>query len=106
MTSAALARGANTTIDATSVQAKVAWRAGATVDPCALLIDAGGKVRGDGDFVFYNQPRDASGAVALTTDGPAAATLTVDLGRVPAGVDSVVVAGSMDAGTFDAVPGL
>ncbi|MEV4518500.1 TerD family protein [Dactylosporangium sp. NPDC049525] len=106
MTTAALARGANTTIDETAVKALIAWRAGATVDPCALLVDAGGKVRGDADFVFYNQPRDASGAVSLSTDGPAAATLAVDLARVPAGVDSVVIAGSMDAGTFDTVPGL
>ncbi len=106
MTSAVLARGANTTIDETAVQARVAWRAGAAVDACALLIDAGGKVRGDADFVFYNQPRDASGAVELSTDGRSSATLAVDLARVPAGVNSVVVAGSMDAGTFDAVPGL
>jgi stress response protein SCP2 len=106
MTTAALARGANTAIDETAVEAHVAWRAGATVDACALLIDEGGKVRGDADFVFYNQPQDASGAVSLRTDGSNAANLAVDLARVPADVAGVVIAGSMDAGTFDAVPGL
>ncbi|MET7419439.1 TerD family protein [Dactylosporangium sp. NPDC005555] len=106
MTTAALARGANITLDETSVQALVAWRADVTVDPCALLVDEGGKVRGDADFVFYNQPRDASGAVELRTDGPRAATLVVDLAKVPADIGSVVIAGSMDAGTFDTVPGL
>ncbi|MGI5185711.1 TerD family protein [Dactylosporangium sp. CA-152071] len=106
MTTAALARGANTAIDETAVTALVAWRAGATVDACALLVGEGGKVRGDADFVFYNQPRDATGAVSLSADGPRAATLAVDLARVPADVASVVIAGSMDDGTFDTVPGL
>ncbi|MDG6101753.1 TerD family protein [Dactylosporangium aurantiacum] len=106
MTTAALARGANTTIDETAVTALVAWRSGATVDACALLVGEGGKVRGDADFVFYNQPQDGSGAVRLSTDGVGAATLAVDLARVPADVSSVVVAGSMDTGTFDGVPGL
>lgn len=106
MPTAVLARGANTTIDETAVQARVAWRAGATVDACALLVGPGGKVRGDADFVFYNQPRDASGAVSLDTGGSGSATLTVDLARVPAGVESVVIAGSLDTGTFAAVPDL
>ncbi|WP_327010394.1 TerD family protein [Dactylosporangium sp. NBC_01737] len=106
MTTVALARGANTTIDDPAVRVSIAWRAGSSVDPCALLVTAGGKVRGDDDFVFYNQPRDAAGAVELTADGGCGASLAVQFGRIPVGVDKVVIAGSMDAGTFDTVPGL
>ena len=106
MTTVALVRGANTTIDDPAVQVAIAWRAGSPVDPCALLVTAQEKVRGDDDFVFYNQPRDASGAVQLTVHDTGGASLAVQLGRLPAGIDKVVIAGSMDAGTFDTVPGL
>ncbi len=106
MTTIALARGANTTIDEPAVRATIAWGAGASVDPCALLLTADGKVRTDEDFVFFNQPRDAAGTVELTADGQCGASLDVQLHRLPAQISKVVVAGSMDAGTFDAVPGL
>ncbi|GGM07435.1 hypothetical protein GCM10010129_59180 [Streptomyces fumigatiscleroticus] len=54
-------------------------------DVSALVTDDGGKVRGDGDFVFYNQP-DAPGAL-LRGD-----TLTVDPSRLRAGATRVTVA--------------
>lgn len=106
MSTAVLARGANTAINEQMVDVVVTWRAGSTVDPCALLVTAGGKVRDDADFVFYNQPRGAAGAVALSTDGQCSATLAVELSRLPAEITRVVIAGSMDGGTFDTVPGL
>ncbi|MFD5450341.1 CAP domain-containing protein [Streptomyces sp. NPDC127100] len=61
-------------------------------DVSALITDDGGKVGGDGDFVFYNQP-DAPGA-RLRDD-----TLTVDPRRLRAGATRVTVAVS------PAVPG-
>ncbi|WP_077799160.1 CAP domain-containing protein [Streptomyces sp. JHA26] len=54
-------------------------------DVSALITDDGGKVGGDGDFVFYNQP-DAPGA-RLRDD-----TLTVDPRRLRAGATRVTVA--------------
>ncbi|GAA1541416.1 hypothetical protein GCM10009827_071110 [Dactylosporangium maewongense] len=41
-----------------------------------------------------------------TDGGHRTATIVVDLGRLPSDVHKVVIAGSMDAGTFDTVPGL
>lgn len=38
------------------------------VDAAALLVGAGGKVRGRGDLVFYNQPEHAASAVRLLGD--------------------------------------
>ncbi|GGT28682.1 CAP domain-containing protein [Streptomyces chromofuscus] len=62
-------------------------------DVSALITDDSGKVRGDGDFVFYNQP-SAPGAV-LRGD-----TLTVDPPRLRAGATRVtVVVSSADPGT-------
>ncbi|MFC4644887.1 CAP domain-containing protein [Streptomyces mangrovi] len=62
-------------------------------DVCALVTDDSGKVRGDGDFVFYNQPT-APGA-RLQGD-----TLTLDPGRLRAGATRVtVVISAADPGT-------
>ncbi|AQS71182.1 CAP domain-containing protein [Streptomyces pactum] len=62
-------------------------------DVSALVTDDGGKVGGDGDFVFYNQP-EAPGA-RLRDD-----TLTVDPSRLRPGATRVTVAVSpSDPGT-------
>ncbi|ANB04755.1 stress protein [Streptomyces ambofaciens] len=62
-------------------------------DVSALITDDGGKVRGDEDFVFYNQP-EAPGV--RLRDG----TLTVDPGRLRPGATRVTVAVSpSDPGT-------
>ncbi|MGW3286281.1 CAP domain-containing protein [Streptomyces sp. NPDC001002] len=62
-------------------------------DVSALITDDGGKVRGDGDFVFYNQP-SAPGA-RLAGD-----TLTVDPPRLRPGATRItVVVSPADPGT-------
>lgn len=84
------------------------------VDASALLLTSAGRVRDDGDFVFYNQPRHTSGAVGhlgkrvgpganagLTTDA-----VEVDLRAVEAAVERIVLCASADGGTFGRVPGL
>jgi stress response protein SCP2 len=63
----------------------------ARVDLIALLLDDQGRVGADADFVFYNAPRHRSGAVTL--EGQA---LRLDLRRLPAGVQRVVVAANSD----------
>ena len=58
-------KGANTPVPAQQVRVELGWRSGPgvpDVDASALLL-ASGKVRSDADFVFYNQPAHASGAV-------------------------------------------
>ncbi|MFD4726979.1 TerD family protein [Streptomyces seoulensis] len=105
-------KGSNTPVPVTALRVEVTRRAGPgipDVDASALLL-AGGRVRADGDFVFYNQPAHPSGAVrhegkraggAQVTD-----TLLVDLARVEIGVERIVLAASADGGTFGQVPGL
>ncbi|WP_406437885.1 CAP domain-containing protein [Streptomyces sp. NBC_01613] len=53
-------------------------------DVSALITDDGGKVRGDGDFVFYNQP--SAPGTRLSGD-----TLTVDPPRLRSGATRVTV---------------
>ena len=70
-------------------QVAVHVQAGASVDVSALLLTATGKVRGDDDFVFYNQP--SAGGVRYRADG-----VDVDPGQVPSEIERVVVAVSLD----------
>ncbi|MEU1283729.1 TerD family protein [Kitasatospora sp. NPDC005856] len=110
-----MAKGANIALPAAAVRAVLRWSAtpGAPdVDASALLLGASGKVRSDADFVFYNQPRHPSGLVRhlpkQQTSGGAEIidTVEVELGKLPAEVDRVVLAGSSEGGPFRAVPGL
>lgn len=105
-------KGGNTPVGAEALRIELTWRAGPgvpDVDASALLL-SGGKVRDDGDFVFYNQPVHASGAVRhegkRPTGGATTDTLAVDLAAVEPAVDRVVIAASADGGAFGQVPGL
>ncbi|MFD4594367.1 TerD family protein [Streptomyces rubiginosohelvolus] len=105
-------KGTNVPVPAGAVRVELGWHAapGAPdVDASALLLVAG-KVRSDADFVFYNQPAHASGAVRH--EGKRAApdgvtdTLLVDFGKVEPGIERIVVAASADGGSFGRVSGL
>ncbi|MFJ2861466.1 TerD family protein [Kitasatospora sp. NPDC087314] len=110
-----MAKGANIALPAAAVRAVLRWSAtpGAPdVDASALLLGANGRVRSDADFVFYNQPRHPSGLVRhlpkQQTSGGAEIidTIEVELAKLPADVDRVVLAGSSEGGSFRSVAGL
>ena len=65
------------------------------VDASALLLAAGGRVRSDEDFVFYNQPRHPSGLVRRLPKKRVAGGLTdtveADLAALDPSVDRVVI---------------
>ncbi|MFG2871192.1 TerD family protein [Streptomyces sp. NPDC048338] len=110
--SMSMLKGANVPVPARAVRVELGWRSGAgvpDVDASALLL-VSGKVRSDADFVFYNQPAHASGAVrheGKRTAGDAVTdALRVELDRVEPEVERIVLAGSADGGTFGRVPGL
>lgn len=105
-------KGSNTPVPTTALRVELGWRSGPGVpdtDASALLL-VGGKVRSDGDFVFYNQPAHVSGAVRYegkhNGDGRVVDSLLVDLARVEPAIETVVLAASADGGTFGQVPGL
>ncbi|MFF5705089.1 VWA domain-containing protein [Streptomyces sp. NPDC012794] len=104
-----MSKGANLPVAAPSVRAVLGWSAGPgvpDVDASALLLAATGRVRSDGDFVFYNQPRHASGAVRHLGKQPGSDTLDVDLAALEGDIERVVLCASADGGTFGRVPGL
>ncbi|MFJ8805267.1 VWA domain-containing protein [Streptomyces sp. NPDC102490] len=121
MTATSLSKGANVAVDSPAVRAELVWSAGPgvpEVDASALLLTSAGRVRDDGDFVFYNQPRHVSGAVShlgkrvvpgagsgagagVTTDA-----VEVELRSVEPAVERIVLCASADGGAFGRVPGL
>lgn len=108
-----MSKGANLPVDVPSVRVEISWSeqgGGPDVDVSALLLTTAGKVRDDADFVFYNQPRHASGAVrhlgkrsagGVTTD-----TVEVDLRSLESVIARVELCASADGGTFGQVAGL
>ena len=65
------------------------------LDASAFLLNASGKVRGETDFIFYNQLKSPDGSVEHTGDNRTGAgdgddeVVKVDLSRVPADVDRI-----------------
>jgi tellurite resistance protein TerA len=109
----AMTKGANMPVPASPLRAVLSWTARPgtpDVDISALLLTEQGRVRSDDDFVFYNQPRHASGAVSHGGKSAAGTALSdailVNLAAVEGGVGSVLIAASADGGRFGAVPGL
>ncbi|MFK4226347.1 TerD family protein [Streptomyces sp. NPDC019890] len=110
--SMSMLKGANTPVPAQQVRVELGWHSGPgvpDVDASALLL-ASGKVRSDADFVFYNQPAHASGAVRhegkRTAPDGVSDQVWVDLERVEPAIERIVLAASADGGSFGQVPGL
>ena len=67
------------------------------LDGSVFLLDAGGKVRGDSDFIFYNNKTSSDGSVEHAGDNTTGAgegddeTVKIDLSKVPAYVDRISV---------------
>lgn len=96
-----------------AVRAVLRWRVapgGPDVDVVALLLGANGQVRGDEDFVFYNQPRHPTGRVrhrSKTRRGEDLSdTLDIDLAQLPPEIERVVVGGAAEGGHFGQLTGL
>lgn len=88
-----LQRGANTSIGTGAVGVAVATDPGpgASVDVSAYLLNEAGKVRGDHDMVFFNQPEGGGGAVRL-----AGGRFDIDLDQVPAEIARIVFCVTLD----------
>ncbi|MFD8013609.1 TerD family protein [Streptomyces sp. NPDC058955] len=81
------------------------------VEVAALLVDATGRVGGDGDLVVRQRRAHTSGAVRFLgqvagEDGSVADWLEIDTARVDPGVQRIVITASSGEGTFGQVPGL
>jgi tellurium resistance protein TerD len=72
------------------------------LDASAFTLKADGKVRADGDFIFYNNKTSSDGSVVHNGDnrtGEGAGddeTIDIDLNKVPADIDKVAIAVTID----------
>lgn len=108
-----MSKGANLPVDEPDVQVELSWAeavGGPDIDASALLLAQDGRVRDDGDFVFYNQPLHASRAVRhigkRSDAGVMTDTIHVDLRSLEGAITRVVLCASADGGTFGQVRGL
>ena len=88
----------------TKVLIGLGWDARATdggefdLDASIFMVAASGKVRSDSDFIFYNNPKSTDGSVEHTGDNKTGdgdgddESVKVDLSKVPADVQKIVVA--------------
>jgi tellurite resistance protein TerA len=86
-----LIQGGNAPVPADALAVAFAWTPppGVDADASAYLLTAEGKVRGDADMAFYNQPQAGEGSVRFVP-GSGAGTFEVDLARLPAAIERVV----------------
>ena len=66
-----------------------------TLDSSAFALTAQGKVRGDGDFIFYNQTTLNGGGIQRAGDGR---TFTVNFSALPAAIERIIIALTIDQG--------
>ncbi|QLG11687.1 TerD family protein [Deinococcus sp. D7000] len=72
------------------------------LDACAFLLNNGGKVRGDHDFIFYNQLRSQDGSVEHTGDNRTGEgdgddeAIKINLTQVPAEIQKIAVSVTID----------
>lgn len=91
-----IGKGANTALRGGQVRISAAP---AGIDLTVLCLRSNGKVGSDDDFVFYNQPVSPDSAVRLV-----AGEIAIDLAAVAGTTDRMVVAASVDTGTFGTIP--
>ena len=102
-----LSKGGNVSLSKTDPGLKqvligLGWEARSTdgvdfdLDASAFLLTESGKVRGDNDFIFYNNLRSVDGSVEHTGDNRTGAgegddeALKIDLDKVPANISKIV----------------
>ncbi len=103
-----IAKGANTFVPTVALRVAVRHgrRPGAPlVEAAALLLDANGRARGDADLVFRGRPAHPSAAVRHMGDARdiTAQWLELDLPRIEAEVERVLVVCSTGSGTVGAL---
>ncbi|MFS7384990.1 VWA domain-containing protein [Rahnella inusitata] len=63
---------------------------GSDVDASAFMLTAQNKVRGDDDFIFFNQPAAPNGSLSLTTSGERG-LFSLDLSKIDADITKIAI---------------
>ncbi|QUG74902.1 tellurium resistance protein TerF [Erwinia sp. E602] len=89
-----LQAGQNIPLSSPTLTLRLEYEAGAAfrseLDTCVFLLNAAGKVRGDDDFIFFNQPATASRSVVLQSAAQGA-IVTLELALIPADISKIAI---------------
>lgn len=98
----ALSQGGNTAVTAGVVKVVLGWpTTRGVLDGSAYLLTASGKVRGDADMVFYNQPDGGDGTVTVLAKDSGSIAFRVDTAALPPAIERIVFCLTVDgAGTL------
>jgi tellurite resistance protein TerA len=90
-----LSQGANAPLSGAQATVRLSWTAAAGVeaDASAYLLTAGGKVRGDQDMIFYNQPSGEGDAIRFSAGDR---SFAVALDRLPDAIEKIVFCATID----------
>lgn len=92
-----LVRGANAPLPDGAFEIVLGWpTAAGTLDASAFLVGENGRVRDDGDMVFYNQPAGEDDCVQLRDSIDGLARFAVSLPAIPADVARVIFCLTID----------
>jgi len=83
--------GANAPLSSPDLVLSVMLPPGAEIDVSALQLTASGKVRGDGDMCFFNQPSISGGALVMTSSTGTAVGFSIKLGQIDAAISKIVL---------------
>ena len=102
-----LSPGANTALPSGSLIVETIWTGSSnlSVDCVAFVLRADGRISGDEDFLFYNQPNHPSAGARLELAG-SRAMLAVNPENLPSSTDRVVLALVVDGGRIDRLSSL
>lgn len=97
-----LSQGGNAPLQGTAVEVVMGWsptQVGAgEPDVTAFMLTASGKVRGDTDMVFYNQPDSPCGGLKLSSR-PGESTFRLALDRLPPAIERIAFTATLSDGT-------
>ncbi|MEL6236019.1 MAG: TerD family protein [Pseudomonadota bacterium] len=93
-----LTEGANAPLPGDEISLEVGWEgAGSipTIDVSAFALKADGKVRGDADMIFFNQPEHSGGAIKLSKSGNGS-KFDLRMPGIPAELEKIAVTATID----------
>jgi tellurite resistance protein TerA len=92
-----MVRGANAPLPHALFEIVLGWpTTGGTLDASAFLVGENGRVRDDGDMVFYNQPAAQDDCVILLDGVDGLARFSVALPKIPADVARIIFCLTVD----------
>ena len=93
----ALTQGGNTAVTGATISVTLKWpTAKGTLDASAYLLTASGRVRGDGDMVFFNQPEAEGGAVRVASRDKDSIAFEVVPAKLPSAIERIVFCLTVD----------